>query len=92
MSQVHATSQQSGSTILSSHTGVLCLPEVLAVLRAARVSLARFEYSGQAGVRRIKPTTFHDGTGRVISAGLSKLLRQDIDTFLHELLDLRFPD
>ena len=61
-------------------------------LRAARVSLARFEYSGQAGVRRIKPATFHDDSGRVVDAGVSKRLRQDIGVFLHELLELRFPD
>jgi len=39
-----------------------------------------------------RPATFHDGSGRVIDAGISKPLRQDIDVFLHELLDLRFPD
>ena len=39
-----------------------------------------------------KPTTFHDDSGRVMDAGLPKRFRQDIEVFLHELLDLRFPD
>jgi hypothetical protein len=92
MNHLHATSERSGSAILSSNAGVRCLPDALTALRRARVSLVRFEYSGQTGTRRIKPTTFHDGSGRVIDAKLSKSLRQDVDVFLHELLDLRFPD
>ena len=91
MSHVHTTSERSGPTILSSHVGVRCLPEALPALRAARVSLARFEYSGQGGVRRLKPTTYHDETGRSFSVGVPKTVRQDIDIFFHELLDLRFP-
>jgi hypothetical protein len=92
MNHLHVKSERSSPTILSSSAGIRCLPEALAPLRAARISLARFEYSGQAGVRRIKPTTFHDNSGRIVDAGVSTRLRQNIDVFLHELLELRFPD
>jgi hypothetical protein len=92
MNSTYTTSHQPGSTVLTSHVGFRCLPDVLPALRQARVSLVRFEYSGQTGARRIKPTTFHDDSGRVIDAGLPKRLRQDIDVFLHEVLELRFPD
>jgi hypothetical protein len=92
MNHLHTASDRSSSATRSSHVGVRCLPDALSALRQAHVSLVRFEYSGQAGARRNKPTTFHDNSGRVIDAGLPKRLRQDIDVFLHELLDLRFPD
>jgi hypothetical protein len=92
MNHLHTTSDQSSSAVRSSHVGARCLPDALPVLRQAHVSLVRFEYSGQAGARRIRPTTFHEDSGRVIDAGLPTRLRKDIDVFLHELLDLRFPD
>lgn len=92
MNHLHTTSDRAGSAVRSSTAGLRCLPDALLALREARVSLVRFEYCGQAGVRRIKPTTFHDDSGRVTDARLSKTVRQDIDVFLHELVELRFPD
>jgi hypothetical protein len=93
MTHVHTTTERSGSSIRASNAGLQCLPDDLSALRQARVSLVRFEYSGQVGARRIKPTTYHDDRGRIIAVDrLSKRLRQDVDVFLHELLELRFPD
>ena len=92
MNHLHTIPERSGSVIRSSNAGLRCSPDALPTLRQAHVSLVRFEYSGQAGARRIKPTTFHDGSGRVMHPCLSKAVRQDIDVFLHELLDLRFPE
>lgn len=93
MTHLHTTAERSGSSIRASNAGLRCLPDALSTLRQARVSIVRFEYSGQVGARRIKPTTYHDDSGRVIAVHhLSKRLRQDIDIFLHELLELRFPD
>jgi hypothetical protein len=92
MSPTHTTSKPSSSLTLTSHVGFRCLPEALPALRQAHVSMIRFECSGQGGARRRKPTTFHDESGRVVDAVLPKKLRQDVDVFLHEVLELRFPD
>jgi hypothetical protein len=91
MTHLHTTPERSRPSILSADPGTRCLPEALTALRHAQVSLVRFEYSGQGGVRRSKPTTYHDETGRAFSVGVPKTVRQDIDIFFHELLDLRFP-
>ena len=92
MNPIHMTDLPSGSATHASHIGFRCLPDVLSALRQAHVALVRFEYSGQIGARRIKPTAFHDDSGRVIEAQLPKKFRQDIDVFLHEVLESHFPD
>ncbi len=92
MDHHHATTGEPLSINHSCDAGLRCLPDAVVALRQADVSLVRFEYSGQAGVRRIKPTRYHDQSGRIMDARMPKAVRQDIDVFLHELLELRFPE
>jgi len=74
---VHATSERSGSTILSSHAESDAYPKRC---RPSEQHASLWSDSSTADKpvrRRIKPATFHDGSGRVIDAGISKPLRQD---------------
>jgi hypothetical protein len=54
--------------------------------------LVRFEYAGQSDYRRTKPVTYHDASGRATQPRLSETTCQEIEVFLHELLELRFAE
>ena len=92
MNHLHARTERSLSVIRSCNAGDRRLPNAVVALRQADVSMVRFEYSGQTGVRRVKPTSYHGQSGRVMDVRIPKAIREDIDVFLHELLELRFPE
>jgi hypothetical protein len=92
MMYTDAGSQSGGRSGAIDQPGVCCLPEALAQLRRAAVVLVRFEYAGQCGCRREKPVTLHDASGRVVARGVSRGTRQEVTVFLHEMLELRFPE
>ena len=91
---IHANSETLTRGLASTveQLGRRCLPEALSALRAAAITLVRFEYAGQSDYRRTKPIAYHEASGRAVRPQLSRTTSQEIEVFLHELLELRFPE
>ena len=92
MMYTDASSRSAGRSGAIDQPGQSCLPEALAQLRRAGVTLVRFEYSGQCNHRRMKPVTLHEASGQVTRWGMVHATRQEVEVFFHELLELRFPE
>lgn len=92
MMYTDANSRSASRSGAIDQPGQRCLPEALAQLRRAGVTLVRFEYSGQCDHRRVRPVTFHEASGHVTREGIGRATRQEVEVFFRELLALRFPE
>jgi hypothetical protein len=66
------------------------LPQEVDALRGAGVVLVAVEYAGAYGDRRIGDVTYYDAGGHPLTPHIPRGVRQEVEVFFHELLELRF--